>query len=178
MEADHGQASRRTTTSTVLPSEQDDEEIEVGLLCVQVYHQHGMGMATHGFETTGEHVDILRDSLDEEDHSSEPCESRRSARQNAGQHSNPNRLPRATNVQESFFFFFRVLHTIFPHLRAHALARSVTVARSSAVQASSSRRQERRWPGLAFVCRHLSQVSLLLKLIILHMVSTTSVALV
>ena len=46
-------------------------------------------------------------------------------------------------------FFFRVLHTIFPHLRAHAVARSVTVARSSAVQASSSRRQERRW---AIVC--------------------------
>ena len=33
----------------------------------------------------------------------------------------------------------------FPHLRANAIARSVTVARSSAVQASSSRRQERRW---------------------------------
>ena len=33
----------------------------------------------------------------------------------------------------------------FPHLRAHAIARSVTVVRSSAVQASSSRRQERRW---------------------------------
>ena len=46
-------------------------------------------------------------------------------------------------------FFFRVLHTIFSHLRAHAFARSVTVARSSAVQASSSRRQERRW---AIVC--------------------------
>ena len=44
-----------------------------------------------------------------------------------------------------FFFFFRVLHTSFSHLRAHAFARSVTVARSSAVQASSSRRQERRW---------------------------------
>ena len=43
------------------------------------------------------------------------------------------------------FFFFRVLHTIFSHLRAHVFARSVTVARSSAVQASSSRRQERRW---------------------------------
>ena len=45
------------------------------------------------------------------------------------------------------FFFFRVLHTIFSHLRAHALARSLTVVRSSAVQASSiySRRQERRW---------------------------------
>ena len=37
----------------------------------------------------------------------------------------------------------------FPHLRAHALARSVTVSRSSAVQASSSRRQESRW---AIVC--------------------------
>ena len=47
------------------------------------------------------------------------------------------------------FFFFRVLHTIFSYLRAHALARSVTVARSSAVQALSSRRQERRW---AIVC--------------------------
>ena len=47
------------------------------------------------------------------------------------------------------FFFFRVLHTIFSHLRAHAFALAVTVARSSAVQASSSRRQERRW---AIVC--------------------------
>ena len=47
------------------------------------------------------------------------------------------------------FFSFRVLHTMFSHLRAHAFARSVTVARSSAVQASSSRRQERRW---AIVC--------------------------
>ena len=46
-------------------------------------------------------------------------------------------------------FFFRVLHTMFSHLRAHAFALSVTVARSSAVQASSSRRQERRW---AIVC--------------------------
>ena len=34
-------------------------------------------------------------------------------------------------------FFFRVLHTIFPHLRVHAFTRSVTMARSSAVQASS-----------------------------------------
>ena len=42
------------------------------------------------------------------------------------------------------FFFFRVLHTMFSHLRAHAFARSVTVARSSAVQASSSRRQQAR----------------------------------
>ena len=50
---------------------------------------------------------------------------------------------------ESFVFFSRVLHTIFSHLRAHAFARSVTMARSSAVQASSSRRQERRW---AIVC--------------------------
>ena len=31
----------------------------------------------------------------------------------------------------------RVLHTMFSHLRAHAFARSVTVARSSSVQASS-----------------------------------------
>ena len=46
-------------------------------------------------------------------------------------------------------FFFRVLHTMFSHLRAHAFALSVTVARSSAMQASSSRRQERRW---AIVC--------------------------
>ena len=51
------------------------------------------------------------------------------------------------NVQESslkwyghVFFFFLVLHTIVCQLRAHAFARSVTVARSSAVQASSSRR--------------------------------------
>ena len=35
------------------------------------------------------------------------------------------------------------------HLRAHAIGRSATVARSSAVQASSTRRQERRW---AIVC--------------------------
>ena len=35
------------------------------------------------------------------------------------------------------------------HLRAHAFARSVTVARSSAVQASSSRRQDRK---RAIVC--------------------------
>ena len=47
-------------------------------------------------------------------------------------------------MYETIFFFFRVLHTIFPHLRAHAIGRSVTVARSSAVQASSSRRQ---WRG-------------------------------
>ena len=47
--------------------------------------------------------------------------------------------------QLPFFFFFRVLHTIFPLLRAHSIARSVTVVRSSAVQASSSRRQQRRW---------------------------------
>ena len=46
-------------------------------------------------------------------------------------------------------FFFRVLYTMFSHLRAHTFALSVTVARSSAVQASSSRRQERRW---AIVC--------------------------
>ena len=49
----------------------------------------------------------------------------------------------------SLFFFFRVLHTLFSHLRAHATARSVTMARSSVVQASPSRRQERRW---AIVC--------------------------
>ena len=30
-------------------------------------------------------------------------------------------------------FFFRVLHTIFSHVRAHAFARPVTVTRSSAV---------------------------------------------
>ena len=48
-----------------------------------------------------------------------------------------------------FFFLCRVLHTIFSHLRAHAFARSVTVARSSAVRGLSSRRQERRW---AIVC--------------------------
>ena len=46
-------------------------------------------------------------------------------------------------------FFCRVLHTMFSHLRAHSFARSVTLARSSTVQASSSRRQERRW---AIVC--------------------------
>ena len=37
----------------------------------------------------------------------------------------------------------------FSHLRAHAIARSVTVARSSTVQTPSGRRQERRW---AIVC--------------------------
>ena len=47
------------------------------------------------------------------------------------------------------FFCCRILHTMFSYLQAHAFARSVTVARSSAVQASSSRRQERRW---AIVC--------------------------
>ena len=47
------------------------------------------------------------------------------------------------------FFFFRVLHTSLSDLQAQAFARSVIVARSSAVQASSSRRQERRW---AIVC--------------------------
>ena len=40
-------------------------------------------------------------------------------------------------------FFCLVIHPIFSHLRAHAFARSVAVARSSAVQVSSSRRQER-----------------------------------
>ena len=54
------------------------------------------------------------------------------------------------------FFFFRVLHTIFSHLRAHAFARSVTVARSSAMQASSIRRQERRW---AIVCGSTQSLS-------------------
>ena len=49
------------------------------------------------------------------------------------------------------FFFFRVINTIFSHFRAHAFARSVTVARSSAVQASSSRRHERRW-AIVFYC--------------------------
>ena len=43
------------------------------------------------------------------------------------------------------FFFCLVIHPIFSHLRVHAFARSVAVARSSAVQVSSSRRQERRW---------------------------------
>ena len=45
-------------------------------------------------------------------------------------------VPIATAASQ--FFFFRVLHTIVFHLRAHAFARSVTVAWSSAVQASSS----------------------------------------
>ena len=38
-------------------------------------------------------------------------------------------------MKADIFFFCRVLHTIFSHLRAHAFARSVTVIRSSAVQA-------------------------------------------
>ena len=60
------------------------------------------------------------------------------------------------NWHSSFVsFFVRVLlllscpSHIFPHLRAHAFDRFVTVARSSPEQASSSRRQERRW---AIVC--------------------------
>ena len=32
------------------------------------------------------------------------------------------------------FFFFRVLHTIFFHLRSHALARSVTMASSGNIK--------------------------------------------
>ena len=52
-------------------------------------------------------------------------------------------------------FFCRILHTMFSYLRAHAFARSVTVARSSAVQASSSRRQERRW-AIVWVSRSRS----------------------
>ena len=62
-------------------------------------------------------------------------------------HADDERTERMTLM--TTFFFFRVLHTIFSHLRAHAFARSLTVARSSSVQASSSRRQERRW---AIVC--------------------------
>ena len=42
-------------------------------------------------------------------------------------------------------FFCLVIHPIFSHLRAHAFAHYVTVARSSAVQVSSSRRQVRMW---------------------------------
>ena len=49
--------------------------------------------------------------------------------------------------EERVFFFCRILHTMFSHLRAHAFARSVTVAMSSSVHASSSRVQ------LARVCR-------------------------
>ena len=107
MEAYPGQGSRITTTMTrsaALPNEQDDDEFEVGLLRIAPTVDHvGRDMATP-FETTGEsqkHVDIQQDRLCEEDHSSEPCALRRSARQTAGQHSNPNRLPRATKVQES-----------------------------------------------------------------------------
>ena len=110
MEADHGQESRITTNgttpSTVLPSEQDDEDFEVGLVRISPTRDHaGGGMATP-FETTGEppeDVDILQERLGEEAHLSEPCALRRSARQYAGQHSNPNRSQRATstNVQES-----------------------------------------------------------------------------
>ena len=54
-----------------------------------------------------------------------------------------------TKIFLYMIFFCRVVHTMFSHLRAHAFARSVTVVRSSAVQALSSRRQERRW---AIVC--------------------------
>ena len=90
--------------STALPNEQDDDDFEVGLLRIApTADQVGRDMATP-FETTGEpqeHVDIQQDRLCEEDHSTEPCALRRSARQTAGQHSNRHRLPRATNVQES-----------------------------------------------------------------------------
>ena len=63
----------------------------------------------------------------------------------------PTRLRAGTTIalSSTCIFFFRVLHTIFSHLRAHAFARPVTVARSSSIQASSSRRQERR---RAIVC--------------------------
>ena len=54
----------------------------------------------------------------------------------------------------SVFFFFRVLHAIFSHMRAHAFVCSVTVARSSAMQASSSRRKERRWSTLPAVANY------------------------
>ena len=57
----------------------------------------------------------------------------------------------------SQFFFIRALHTLFSHLRAHAIARSVTVTRSSAEQDSSSRRQERR---RAIVCQWLPAVAI------------------
>ena len=96
MEADHGQESRITTTmtrSTVLPNEQGADDFEVGLLRILQTGDHsGRGMATQ-VETTGEpqeHVGIHQDRLGEEDHLSEPCALSRSARQNAGQHSNPN----------------------------------------------------------------------------------------
>ena len=107
MDADPSKESRITMTmgrSTALSNEQDDDDFEVGLLRIApTVDQVGRDMATP-FETTGEpqeHVDIQQDRLCEEDHSTEPCALRRSARQTAGQHSNPNRLPRATNVQES-----------------------------------------------------------------------------
>ena len=104
----HGLCSRRSqvsmTRSTVLPNEQDDDDFEVGRLRIAQLVDHvGRGMATP-LETTREpqeHVDGQQDRLCEEDHSSEPCALRRSARQTAGQHSNPNILPRATNVKES-----------------------------------------------------------------------------
>ena len=38
-------------------------------------------------------------------------------------------------MKAGIFFFRRVLHTLFSHLRAHAFSRSVTVTRSSTVQA-------------------------------------------
>ena len=45
--------------------------------------------------------------------------------------------------------FSRVLHTRCYHIRAHAVALSVTMVRSSGEQGSSSSRQHRRW---AIVC--------------------------
>ena len=93
MEAYPSQESRITTTmtrSTALPNEQDDDDFEVGLLRITRTVDHvGRDMATP-FETTREpqeHVDIQQDRLCEEDHSTEPCALRRSARQTAGQHS-------------------------------------------------------------------------------------------
>ena len=38
------------------------------------------------------------------------------------------------HMKACIFFFCRVLHTIFSHLRAHTVARYVTVTRSSAIQ--------------------------------------------
>ena len=105
LEAYPGQGSRITMTRSIaLPNEQDDDDFEVVLLGIAPTVDHVRRDMATPFETTGEsqeHVDIQQNRLCEEDHSTEPCALRRSAKQTAGQHSNTNRLPRATNAQES-----------------------------------------------------------------------------
>ena len=88
------------------------------MLVSPTVNHSGMRMETPGFDTTGDHIDILQDRLGEEGHSSEPCALRRSVRQNAGQHSNPNRLPRATHVHESLSVALVVNNQVDPAVLA------------------------------------------------------------